>query len=499
MPPNRQNVPILFDATGVPLTPGRSRSSGGRVSVTDTIGAPGFAAYSGYITTFDDRFDDGTRDALYRSYQQMIRDTAIVAAGINLFMSIVAKEKWFFEPAEADTDGQFAELAEQILFQGDTSWYQIVRRASLYRFFGFTVHEWIARRGTSDVPEESADQDLITVADLESRPYRTIERWDTDPHGRVRGIIQRSPQHQGDIYLPVAKTLYLADKALSDAPHGFGLMRSMVAPARQLTVYEQLEAIGFEGDLRGIPIIRYPKREIEQEIGTGISEEGSEEGSLKKVLKPLEAFLQAHGKTSSSGLILDSSTYETLDDAGRPTNIRRWDVEVMRGGATGLNENNMAIARKNRELARIMGVEGLLLGDVSGSGSGGYTLSKDKTHIFFLLVDGTLLYMSDSVRRQLLRPFWRLNGFPPEMMPTPKTEAVRYADVEEVAAVVRDMAAAGATLFPADPAINEIRAMVGLSPQPERPIEVMTDMDDPNPNDDPEDLDDEPVEPDDTE
>lgn len=484
MPP--QPSPILYDAYGGMVNPYR------RVPITETIGSPGFAIYGGYVSTDEDHLDDGDRESLYRSYNKMLRDTAIVAAGVQFYLNIIAKEEWSFDPAEADTDGMYAELAEQILFQGDTSWAQVVRRASLYRFFGFSVQEWVARRSVAKngIVKEKA---IISLADLEPRPFRTVERWDTDPHGRVLGIIQRSPQSQLGIYLPINKVMYLVDRTLSDAPHGFGLMRSMVSPANQLMTYESLESIGFENDLRGIPVVRYPKGEIDSLIDTGqITKEQADAWR-----KPLESFIQKHGRSEKSGIMLDSGTYESQDEAGRPSQVRRWDVEVLRGGSTSLSENNAAITRKNREIARIMGAEGLLLGE---TGSGTYALSRDKTHIFFLLVDGALKYMRDAAERQLLKIFWQLNGFPEDTCPTIQTETVRYADIEEITASLRDMATAGATISLEDPVINDVRRMLGVSPQPEYEAEIAAmpsqsddddDMDDDMDDDDLDDLEEE--------
>ena len=489
MPPN--NLPMLYDSRGQPVRGVSGTTASRRVAITDTFGAPGFANYSGYVSGFEDRFDDGSRQALYRSYQKMLRDTAIVAAGVHFYLNVLAKQKWSFEPAEADKDQMYADLAEKIMMWGDTSWTQIVRRASLYRFFGFSVMEWTARRGLGDYQIDDSDSALITIKDLEPRPFQTIERWDTDEHGRVMGMIQRSPQTQHEIYLPVVKTLYLVDKALSDSPQGFGLMRSMVSAARQLEIYERLEAIGFENDLRGIPVVRYPKQELDRMVRAGtITSQQAE-----KWREPLVSFVKKHGRTEGSGIVLDSSTYTTEDEAGRPSNIPKWAVEIMKGGTTALPENNKAIMRKNREMARIMGAEGLLLGDGS---TGSYSLSKDKSHIFFLLVDGSLLYMRESAERQLLRVFWRLNGFPMEMMPSLKTEAVRYSDVEQVTASLVDMANAGAPLIPNDPAINDVRSQLGVSPQPEYEPAIEPEEDpeeDPpdDPDDEPEDDDDDAV------
>ena len=298
---------------------------------------------------------------------------------------------------------------------------------------------------------------MLTLADVAPRAQVTIERWDTDDQGKVLGAIQESPQTSEAIYLPRAKLLYLVDDTLNDSPEGYGLFRQLVAPSKRLARYEQLEGFGFETDLRGIPIARGPYKALaEAEVKNEITKE--DRAALEK---PLTDFVQKHIRTTEQGVRLDSAVYTAQDESERPSNAPMWNLEILQGSSTSFAENAAAIERLNREIARILGVEQLLLGSDTGS----YALSRDKTHAFYLLVDGALTEIREAVETDLLGALWRLNGWPVEMMPEITTEAVSYTDVEQVAATLRDMATAGAVLAPDDPAINEVRDLMGLSHQ----------------------------------
>ena len=75
-----------------------------------------------------------------------------------------------------------------------TPWHRIVRRLSMYRFYGFSIMEWTAKR---------RDDGLLTFADVEPRAQRTIERWDVDETGKVMGALQTKPANAaGDIFAP---------------------------------------------------------------------------------------------------------------------------------------------------------------------------------------------------------------------------------------------------------------------------------------------------------
>ncbi|MEE8609014.1 MAG: hypothetical protein V3S55_15525 [Nitrospiraceae bacterium] len=436
-----------------PLDTFLSRLLRRNVSPTETVGVPGTAVFGGFIQSDEKNANLSSLDERHKTYSEILANASIVAAGTRYFLNLISKAEWSFVPSEADTDGKFAELAEEVLTSDPaTPWHRIIRRAAMYRFYGFSVQEWTARR---------RDDGVLTFADVAPRAQLTIERWDLDVTGGVLGVLQRSPQDSRDIYLPRSKLLYIVDDTLSDSPEGLGLFRHLVAPAQRLFRYEQLEGFGFETDLRGIPIGRGPFTELASMVEAG--EITQDQRTL--IEAPLRSFIENHIKTSKLGMLLDSIVYESKDETGRPSPNKQWDVEIMKGSATSFQENAAAIERLNRELARILGVEQLMLGSDQG---GSFALSKDKTSSFFLLVDGALTDVREAVAADLLDKAWELNGWPEEMKPTLATEAVRHTDAEGIAGTLRDVALAGAPLAPDDPVVGDIRDLLGVS----RPVEI---------------------------
>ena len=94
-----------------------------------------------------------------------------------------------------------------------------------------------------------------------------------------------------------------------------------------------------------------------------------------------------------------------------------------------------------------------------------FALSEDKTHAFYLLIDGALREIMEAMKTDIIDTIWRLNGWPEELIPEVTPEAVRFNDVEQVAASLQSLATAGATLAIDDPAINDVRDLLGISQQ----------------------------------
>jgi hypothetical protein len=135
-------------------------------------------------------------------------------------------------------------------------------------------------------------------------------------------------------------------------------------------------------------------------------------------------------------------------------------MQLLDGGTYELDAVAAAIVRVQREIARVLGVEHMMLGENS---SGSRSLSNDKTQSFGLLVDSTLLSIREAVDSDILEPLFELNGWDPALKPTLKTEAQAFRNADEMSAVLRDLATAGVQVDRQDEAVGEIMDLMGLS------------------------------------
>lgn len=434
-----------------------------RSSPQDWTGVTGTAIWSGYVDPKERNRKLADHDELHRTYSDLLTNTSIVAASVRYYLNLVGKAEWSFEPAEGDTSGEFADRLEEMLKDDlRTPWNRIARRAAMYRFYGFSVQEWKIRR---------RDDGVLTYDDIRPRPQATIKQWDVDPDGTVLGMIQESPQTGERFYIPRAKTLYLVDDALSDSPVGLGIFRHLVEPAETVRRFQQLEGVGFEVDLRNIPVGRAPLREI----GDAVRGDGMSPAEADKLIDPIKSIVANHIRGKNLGVMLDSSTYEGEGDTTRPSQTRKFDLELLSGSQTSLPDMARAIDRLQREMARIMGTEQLLLGS---SDKGSYALAQDKTGQFYLMIDGALTEITETVEEDLVKPVWEMNGWPEDMRPKVRTEAVRARDVNQIVDSIETLARAGAPIVPGDPVVAQVYDLLGLDAplEPEDLMELMALM-----------------------
>jgi len=418
---------------------------------TEQRGAPGTAVRGGWV----DEHEKDSRlqgEEKWRTYADIVANVSIAAASIRYYLSLVAQPRWKVEPPEdgGDEAKRIADVVQGIMDDMATPWKRVVRRSAMYKFHGFSIQEWIAKR---------MDDGTLGFADIEPRPQATITRWDSD-RGKVSGMTQTDPETAQELYLPRGKVIYLVDDSLSDSPLGFGILRHFAEPGLRLQRFQVLEAFGHETDLRGIPLARAPLAELKKQVDQGkLTKKDKEDAE-----KPLRDFIKAHIKNPELGLLLDSMTYRSRDESASPSSVYHWDLELVRGDGTGGAQESVgkSIERITREMARITGTEFLLLGS---DGKGSLALSKDKTEMFLLLVNGALEEIAETYEADFLDPLFALNGWDEKLKPELSTESIQFRDVEQITAALRDMAQAGALLAPDDPAIEAVRTLLGL-PKP---------------------------------
>lgn len=432
-----------------------------RKPATPTVraGVPGIQVYSGFLVSQERKASLVGRER-YRTFDELVLNVPIVAAAIRAYLELVAKATWRVEPAEDNTpeSRRVAELLEEVIHEMETPWSRIVRRAALFKLYGFSVQEWTAVK---------REDGAVGFSDIEMRPCHTVERWDLDlESGEVKAFVQRAPQDGTEVYLPRQKCVYLVDDSFTDSPDGVGLLRHVVQPAQDLLRFQQLEGWGYEIDLRGVPIGRAPLLALEQ----AVERNEISRAAADRTIAMMKSFIEDHVKNPSLGLLLDSQPHTEID--GKLSGTPQYGMELLSGASSADSGSAVgeAIQRKQREIARIFGAEHLLLGE---TGAGSLAMSRDKSQTFAVIVASALEQIAQAMDKDLVGPFMRLNGFDPENRPRMRPDAVQMREVQEITSALRDLAAAGGVMSPDDPAIDDVRELLGL---PRRDPEALERM-----------------------
>lgn len=421
-------------------------------------GVSGTPLYGGYVRTneLNAKLVGLQR---YRTAADILTNTSIVAAGVRYFLNLVAKPKWKVKPADdSDAAKQVAEFVEEVLFGMGTSWSRIIRRSGMYRWHGFGVGEWTAIK---------RDDGKIGLKDIEQRPQYTIEKWAADEQGNILGVWQRAPQNGQLLWIPRSKMVYLVDDMMTDSPEGMGWFRACAEPAERLKRFMEVETTGYERNLAGIPIGRIPYAEI----NNAVKSNALTQAQADEIINAIEDFVSLQAKDQATSIVLDSAPYESITDQGTTiSTVYKYGIDLLKGDVSGMTDLGKSIDRDIHQLARIIGVENLLLG---ADGKGSLALSKTNAESMYLVINSTVQDMAEAYDRDGIGPIMDLNGIPDKLRPTLDAEDVAFKDVVEISTTLMNMATAGAVLQPDDPAINELRGLMGISDQKEMTTQMI--------------------------
>lgn len=433
---------VFMRLTGVDRTPPRP---------DEVAGSPGTPIIAGYVAS-NERNPLLVGAQRHETFGAMLLNSAIVAASTRVFLSTVGAIRFKVVPREdegAVKSSELLEFVEDTMTMVKPTWARIVRKAALYRYHGFGLQEWTAAQRRDG---------RIGFRTIDPRPAHTILRWDQEPDGSIIGVTQFNTITGREQYIPRRKLVYLVDDTLTDSPEGIGWARNMVDGAQRLTEYKRLEGMAFQRDFSGTPIIRAPLKELQQLIANGTEEE---KVAARLTIDMLRKFGATEVRENNTSLIIESETYANMDQTGeKVSGVPKYGIEMLTGKSESLSDIANAINREMHDLARIAGTEHMLIGS---DGTGSLAMSEDKTGNFLMAINGTGQEIAEAMTADYIEPLWLLNGLPEETMPRYAAEPLSFPDAAKMAAVLRDLATAGATMQPDDPGINDVREKAGIS------------------------------------
>lgn len=431
---------------------------------TQPNGGDGVQAYGGFLLS-DEQRPELVGQRKWVTYSNAT-NTQVVATGLRRTLDMLAGTEWHCEPNEAG--GPDAERGVELVTKGllkarlPKPWSTIVRKTALYRYYGFALHEWTV---TKDVYGD------VVFADIAHRPQYTIDRWDKPSEQMPWQAVSQLTKAGNRFVIPRGRLFHAVDDLLTDAPDGVGLLRHVIELVRRLGILEGLEGLAYETDLRGMPMGRAPIGELMAQAQSQVGNDRAKiEAYITDRTQTLRAALQGIVKSPErlQYLLLDSATYQGADP-NTISSIQKWAYELLKGNSNGVDTVAAAIGRIQLEIARVLGIEHVMMG---GHGGGSLAMHADKTDAFATILQTMLTEIAAFATNDLARVLVGLNGLDPDTAaPTLVAQPIDTEAVADTCAALAALAQAG--LAYDDPAIKVIRTRMHLPPPPDPTPEQM--------------------------
>lgn len=394
------------------------------------LGRTGLSQYSGYIQEEFLRDLAGIR--WQRAVREMLANDPVINAMLFAVEMLVRQVEWELEPASEDNvDLEIKDFFQGCLFEDmSTSWEDTLAEILSFLPWGWSYHETVYKRRSGENRDPTLNSKFsdgrIGWRKWPIRSQESLSRWDLDETGGIQGMIQRpAPQYQ-DILIPISKALLFRTTSHKNNPEGRAILRACYRPWYFKQQIENFEGVGIERDLAGLPTFKIPSEYLDPNAD-------DEKKAIGDYCKTLVTSVRANGE---QGVVYPSDVYEN-------TSVPMFEFKLEGTGSRRLFDTDKIIARKNQEILMRLMADFIILGHEK---VGSFALSSDKTDLFGVALGAWLKAIADIINRHAIPRLGRLNGMPPESMPTLAHQDIDSVDLKVLGEYIKNLSGAGVTI-----------------------------------------------------
>lgn len=337
-------------------------------STTKEVGFTGLIEYNGQIR--DDFLREFHGREAYKRFNEMRLNNATIGAGLLAIEYVLRSMSWEFASDSKEENDPWVEFAEEARKGMSQSWNDFVSEAISFVWAGFSIFETIYKRD---------EKGRLMWRKFATRGQDTVYQWLFDDTGGLAGFRQlAAPKYQA-VDIPIEKCILFRTRLEKNNPEGRSLLRVAWVSYHFLKNLQQIEAIGFERDVTGLPVLKLP-----QSANTNESDDNSDASKAAKIVRNMRVDEQA-------GLVLPFE----------------WDVLLLSGAGKSFAPLSTAIERYEKRIATSFFSQFLLLGQ---DGIGSLALSENSTDFFLSAVNAIADIFSETFTKYGVYRLLKLNG-----------------------------------------------------------------------------------------
>lgn len=376
-------------------------------------------------------------------YGEMSDNDDVVGAILFSIEMLVRQAAWNVEPGGcAEKDREAAEFVKSCMDDMQDTWVDTISEILSFLTYGWSFHEIVYKRRmgkTKDLKTKSKYNDgLIGWQKLPIRAQETLYQWEYDNEDNLLGMTQMPPPDFGMLTIPMGKALLFRTKSRKNNPEGRSILRNAYRSWYFKKRIQEIEGIGIERDLAGLPVIYGPE---------GLHLWDETDPNTTEALARLESMVRTIRRDEMEGVVLPDG----------------YKLELLSSGGTRQFDTNAIINRYDTRIAMTVLADFIFLGhDKTGS----WALSSDKTELFAVAIGAFLDIICETFNSQGIPALIDMNGkYFTGITEYPKMTHgdIEDADIAKVASFIKDMTGIG-ILVPDDGLEDYVR-QVGHLPK----------------------------------
>lgn len=389
-----------------------------------------------------------------RAYREMADNDPVVGSILYAIEQVIVRLDWRVDPfkekgadAVKETDAEVAEFVESCFYDMSETWDNTLRSVLSMLTYGWSYHEIVYKRRQgpeqADAKKRSNHNDgRIGWRKWPIRAQDSLIRWTRDDDGGVQAMTQFDPSGTGMHTIPIDKALLFRTTQNKNNPEGRSLLRNAYRPYFFKKRIEEIEAIGIERDLAGLPVAFVPP----EYLSSGASD------AQRAVLAEIAQIVQNIKRNEQEGVIFPAA----YDENGKLI----FDLKLLSSGGSRQFDTDKVISRYDQRIAMSVLSDFILLGHER---VGSFALGTAKMDLWSMAVDAIARNIAETINTHAIPRLLRLNGMDAGRAPSLNYSEVGHVDLAEIADYVSKLANSGILIT--DPNLEDhLRELAGLPP-----------------------------------
>ncbi len=413
-------------------------------------GKTGLPVYSGRI--YDETDRKLTGDQWRKVVREMIDSDGSIGALLFAIEMIVRQVTWEVKPYEPlPEDEDLALFVRQCLFEDmQQTWPDMVAEILSFLPWGWSWFEIVYKRRSGNRKSKTGTSRFsdgrIGWRKWAIRAQESLSEWKFDEWDEVEALVQQ-PEPDNDIRtIPFAKSLHFRTSSHKQNPEGRPILRRAYRAYYFKRHIENIEGIGIERDLAGMPKIGAPP-----EI-------------FKADASPDEKAMLEHLKNLGGQIRQNESAYVLYPLEYNDKGHKLFDVELLSTGGRRQFDTSGIIDRYDQRMLMSVMADFLLLGSKE---VGSYALSDTKFRAFLKALKTWVDTISETVNRHAIPRLLELNGISSERAPYLEAGTLEDVSLEALGTFVEVLTKAGVTFTPEEQEYLKGRAQIPVDAKPE--------------------------------
>jgi hypothetical protein len=310
------------------------------------------------------------------------------------------------------------------------SWGSFITEVMSMLTYGWSWHEIVYKRreGQTGNPKTQSkfNDGLIGWRKFPIRAQDSLSRWVIGPDGGIKAMIQQSDKG-GTVEIPLSRSLLFRTSVAKDNPEGRSALRNCYRPWYFKKKIEEIEGIGLERDLAGLPMMTAPE---------GLDLWNDQDALAVTQRQLAEDIVRSIRRDEQEGIL-------------KPFG---WEIQLLSSGGRRTFDTNAIISRYDQRIAMTVLADFIQLGHSNKFGS--FALSKSKTTLFNTAMNGWMNMIRDVLNQHAVPQLLALNGM--ELADHPRLDhaEINVPDIEAIGTYLKNLNASGMTIFP-NPVLEE--------------------------------------------